>query len=222
MAEDITLQTIKSRPDVQAYIRRADMNMEVIGYTEHGFRHAGLVSERARQILTDLGHTTHMSELAAIAGYLHDIGNAINRVTHASHGAMIAFHILTEMGMAPDDIAEVLTGVGNHEEDYGEPYGPVSAAVIIADKSDVNRTRVRNIQPARFDDHDRINYSAINSCLVADKAEHTITLSLDIDTTIGSIMEYFELFLTRMILTRKAAEALGCHFVLTANGTKLL
>jgi uncharacterized protein len=222
MAATITLSDMKRRADVHAYIRRADMNMEIIGYTEHGFRHAGLVSDRARQLLTDLGQKPHMAELAAIAGYLHDIGNAINRVTHASHGAMIAFHILTEMGMAPDDIAEVLTGVGNHEEEYGEPYGPVSAAVIIADKSDVNRTRVRNIQPARFDEHDRINYAAINSSLVADKAEHTITLALDIDTSIGSIMEYFERFLSRMILTRKSAETLGCHFVLTINGTRLL
>jgi uncharacterized protein len=222
MANSITLDDIKSRSDVQAYIRRADMNMEIIGYTEHGFRHAGLVSERARQILQDLGHDPHMVELAAIAGYLHDIGNSANRHLHAEMSAMMTFNLLTQIGMPAEDIAEVLTGVANHEESFGEPYGPVSAAVIIADKSDVNRSRVRNIQPARFDEHDRINYAAIHSSLTADKEKHTITLALDIDTSIGSIMEYFELFLSRMILTRKSAETLGCHFVLTANGTRLL
>ena len=222
MPNPITLNDVRSRPDVEAYLRRADLNMEIIGYTEHGFRHAELVAERAQKILLDLDHPKELAELAAIAAYLHDIGNCVNRHIHAQSSAMLTFHILTDMGMPPADIAEILTGVGNHEEDYGEPYGVVAAAVILADKSDVNRSRVRNIQPARFDEHDRINYAAISSELIADKEKHTITLSLDIDTSIGSIMEYFELFLTRMILARKAAETLGCHFILTINGTRLL
>jgi len=222
MAKMITLEDMKNRADIQAFVRRADLNMEIIGYTEHGFRHASLVAERAKQLLLDLNHPGHIAELAAIAGYLHDIGNSVNRHIHAQAGAMIAYNVLTDMGMPPEDVADILTGVGNHEEEYGEPYGVVAAAVIIADKSDVNRSRVRNIQPARFDEHDRINHAAIMSTLTADKENKTITLALDIDTSIGSIMEYFELFLTRMILSRKSAETLGCQFILTINGTRLL
>ncbi len=222
MPQPICLEDVKTRPDVQAYLTKADKNMELIGYTEHGFRHADLVAHRAWQLLVELEHNGRMGELAAIAGYLHDIGNSVNRYIHAQAGAMIAYHVLTDMDMPPEEIAEILAGVGNHEEEFGEPFGPVAAAVIIADKSDVNRSRVRNIQPARFDEHDRINYSAINSALRADLRQKTITLSLDIETSIGSIMEYFELFLSRMILSRKAAATLGCQFHLSVNGTRLL
>jgi len=222
MSKPVCLEEVKIRPDIQAYLRKADENMELIGYTEHGFRHAELVAARARQLLIQLEHDGRLGELAAVAGYLHDIGNCVNRYIHAQAGAMIAYRVLTEMAMLPEEIAEVLAGVGNHEEEYGEPFGAVAAAVIIADKSDVHRSRVRQIQPARFDEHDRINYSAINSSLTADRRQSTIALALDIDTSIGSIMEYFELFLSRMILSRKAAETLGCNFSLTINGTKLL
>jgi metal-dependent HD superfamily phosphatase/phosphodiesterase len=218
----VTLEDIKARHDVQVYIKKADHNMEVIGYTEHGFRHAEIVSGRARQLLQQLGFDDRQPELAAIAAYLHDIGNTVNRYIHAQAGAMLTYHILHEMGMPPEELADVLTGVGNHEEDYGEPFCPVAAAVIIADKSDVDRSRVRNIQPARFDEHDRINYAAIFSSLTADKERRTITLALEIDNSIGSIMEYFERFLSRMILSRKSAETLGCQFALTINGTKML
>ena len=222
MSNPITLADVQNRPDIQAYVRKADSNMEMIGYTEHGFRHCGLVAERARRLIEQLGHDGRVAELASIAGYLHDIGNCVSRFGHAQAAAMISLHVLSEMGMPPEELVEIMAAVGNHEEEYGEPFGVVAAAVIIADKSDVARSRVRNIQPARFDEHDRINYSAINSSLAADRAERRITLALDIDTSIGSIMEYFELFLSRMILSRRAAETLGCHFNLLINGTKLL
>jgi metal-dependent HD superfamily phosphatase/phosphodiesterase len=221
-SKPITLEAVKARHDVQVYLKKADRNMEVIGYTEHGFRHAEIVSGRARQLLEQLGFNDRLPELAAIAAYLHDIGNTVNRYIHAQAGAMLTFHILHDMGMPPEELADVLTGVGNHEEDYGEPFCSVAAAVILADKSDVDRSRVRNIQPARFDEHDRINYAAIFSSLTADKEKRIITLALEIDNSIGSIMEYFERFLSRMILSRKSAETLGCQFSLTINGTKLL
>ena len=217
-----TLVDVQNRHDIQVYLTKADRNMEMIGYTEHGFRHAQLVAERARRLVEQLGHDGRVGEMAAIAGYLHDIGNCVNRHDHAGAGAMIAFDVLRDLGMPPEELVEVMAGVGNHEEEYGEPFGIVAAAVIIADKSDVARSRVRNIQPARFDEHDRINFAAINSTLTADPKERRITLSLDIDTSIGSIMEYFELFLSRMILSRRAAETLGCQFSLLINGTKLL
>ena len=218
----VTLVDVQNRKDIQVYLTKADRNMEMIGYTEHGFRHAQLVAERARRLVEQLGHDGRVGEMAAIAGYLHDIGNCVSRHDHASAGAMIAFDVLRDQGMPPEELVEVMAGVGNHEEEYGEPFGIVAAAVIIADKSDVARSRVRNIQPARFDEHDRINFAAINSTLTADPKERRITLSLDIDTSIGSIMEYFELFLSRMILSRRAAETLGCQFSLLINGTKLL
>ena len=218
----VTLVDVQNRKDIQVYLTKADRNMEMIGYTEHGFRHAQLVAERARRLVEQLGHDGRVGEMAAIAGYLHDIGNCVNRHDHAGAGAMIAFDVLRDLGMPPEELVEVMAGVGNHEEEYGEPFGIVAAAVIIADKSDVARSRVRNIQPARFDEHDRINFAAINSTLTADPKERRITLSLDIDTSIGSIMEYFELFLSRMILSRRAAETLGCQFSLLINGTKLL
>jgi metal-dependent HD superfamily phosphatase/phosphodiesterase len=218
----ITLDDIKARADVRAYIAKAERNMEIIGYTEHGFRHAGIVADRARRILRDLGRDPHTAELAAIAGYLHDIGNVASRVTHGTISVMLAYHILGAMGMAPDDIAEVMAGVGNHEEEYGEPFGDIAAAVTIADKSDVSRTRVRNPSPETFDEHDRINYAAISSAVEAEAAQKLITLRLDLDPALGTIMEYFERFLTRMVASRIAARQLGCQFSIVINGTKLL
>jgi metal-dependent HD superfamily phosphatase/phosphodiesterase len=218
----ITLEDVKAREDVRAYLTKADRNMELIGYTEHGFRHAEIVAARARQLMLDLGLGEHAAELAAIAGYLHDIGNVGSRVAHGQISVMLAYDILREMGMPPDDLAEVMAGVGNHEEEYGEPFGDVAAAVTIADKSDVSRTRVRNPSPDTFDAHDRINYAAISSAVEVDHERKIITLRLDIDPALGSIMEYFELFLTRMVASRIAARQLGCQFSLLINGTKLL
>jgi len=218
----ITLDDVKAREDVRAYIAKADRNMELIGYTEHGFRHAEVVATRARKIMLELGRSERDAELAAIAGYLHDIGNVASRVTHAGTSVMLAYHILTDLGMAPDDVAEIMAGVGNHEEEYGEPFGDIAAAVIIADKSDVSRTRVRNPAPDTFDEHDRINYAAISSAIEIDAAQKIITLRLDLDPALGSIMEYFERFLTRMVASRIAARQLGCQFSIVINGTKLL
>jgi metal-dependent HD superfamily phosphatase/phosphodiesterase len=221
-AKPITLDDVKARDDVRAYLAKADRNMELIGYTEHGFRHADIVATRARQLILDLGLGDHPAELAAIAGYLHDIGNVASRVTHGETSVLLAYDILRSMGMPPDDLAEVMAGVGNHEEEYGEPFGDIAAAVTIADKSDVSRTRVRNPAPDTFDAHDRINYAAISSALEVDLERKVIALRLDIDPALGTIMEYFELFLTRMVASRIAARQLGCKFSILINGTKLL
>jgi hypothetical protein len=218
----ITLDDVKAREDVRAYLAKADRNMELIGYTEHGFRHAGVVAARARQLILDLELGERAGELAAIAGYLHDIGNVASRVNHGETSVMLAYDILRDMGMPPDDLAEVMAGVGNHEEQYGEPFGDIAAAVTIADKSDVSRTRVRNPSPDTFDAHDRINYAAISSALEVDRERKIITLRLEIDPALGTIMEYFELFLTRMVASRIAARQLGCKFSIVVNGTKLL
>lgn len=222
MTQPITLEDVKARPDVQAYIKRADENMEAIGYTEHGFRHATIVSERARSIMTSLGRDPREAELAAIAAYLHDIGNVASRTEHGQIAVMLVYNILSEMGMPPDELAEIMSGVGNHEEQYGDPFGAIAAAVIIADKSDVARSRVRDIHPSRYDEHDRVNYATISSSLIVNHERTLVSLSLEIDTAIAPIMEYFELFLSRMVMSRRAAERLGCEFELVINGTKLL
>lgn len=218
----ITLQDLKALPEVQIYLARADQNMEIIGYTEHGFRHADIVASRAEDLLRQLDYPERRCELAAVAAYLHDIGNVANRVHHATASIVLAYAILERQGMPPEELAEVLAGVGNHEEEYGEPFGPVAAAVTIADKSDVNRSRVRHQDPCTFDVHDRMNWAAVSSALLVDKEKRLVTLQLGIDTAIGSIMEYFELFLSRMVVSRRAAELLGCKFSLVMNGTTLL
>ena len=218
----ITLDDLKRREDIQAFISRGDQNMEAIGYTEHGFRHANLTAERARHIMQALDRTPREAELAAIAGYLHDVGNVAARQDHNLVAVMLAYNVLKEMGMPPAELAEIMSGVGNHEEPYGEPFGPIAAAVIIADKSDVARTRVRDIHPSRYDEHDRVNYATISSSLTVNHDRTMIALHLETDTTIAPIMEYFELFLARMVMARKAALTLGCQFELVINGTKLL
>jgi len=222
MVQPITLEEVKAREDVQAYIRRGDQNMEAIGYTEHGFRHATIVSERARSIISSLGRDPREAELAAIAGFLHDMGNVAARAEHGQVAVLLAYSMLREMGMPPVELAEVMAAVGNHEEQYGEPFGPVAAAVIIADKSDVARSRVRDMNPSRYDEHDRVNYATISSSLIVNHDRTLISLSLEIDTAIAPIMEYFELFLSRMVMSRRAAATLGCQFELVINGTKLL
>jgi len=222
MAEPIALEDVRRREDIQTYLGRADRNMEAIGYTEHGLRHAEVVAERARHVMEALGRGEREAELAAIAGYLHDIGNVAAREEHGQVAVMLAYSILREMGMPPAELAEILSGVGNHEEQYGDPFGPVAAAVIIADKSDVARSRVRDIHPSRYDEHDRVNYATISSALTVNHDRTIISLHLDIDTEIAPIMEYFELFLDRMVMSRRAAQVLGCKFELVINGTKLL
>jgi len=222
MPGTITLDDLKAREDIRIYIARADQNMDAIGYTEHGFRHANLVADRARNIMESLARDPRETELAAIAGYLHDIGNVATRQDHEQVALLLAYAVLKEMGMAPAELADIMAGVGNHEEPYGEPFGPVAAAVIIADKSDVARSRVRDIHPSRYDEHDRVNYATISSRLSVNRDRTLISLDLETDTQIASIMEYFELFLARMVMARRAARVLGCEFELVINRTKLL
>ncbi len=218
----ITLDEVKRDPEVEAYIAKADEYTGAIGYTEHGVRHANLVASIAANVLRRLGRPERAVQLAAISGYLHDIGNLVGRVNHEHTGALLASRILTRLGMGPLDMAVVMGAIGNHEEQTGDPVSEVCAALIISDKSEVHRTRVRNTEPTTFDTHDRVNFAVEHSFLRVDEPAHTITLELTIDTTISHVMEYFEIFLPRMVMCRRAARLLGCEFKLQINGTKLL
>jgi len=218
----IVLDDVKRDPEVEAYLTKANEYTGAIGYTEHGFRHATLVSNIAGNILRRLDDDDRLVQLAAIAGYLHDIGNLVGRVGHEATGALLASRILTRLGMDPMDMAVVMGAIGNHEEQTGEPVSDVCAALIIADKSDVHRTRVRNPDPATFDIHDRVNYAVEHSFLRVDAPARSVTLELTIDTRISQAMEYFEIFLPRMAMCRRAALWLHCQFRLQMNGTKLL
>ena len=218
----LTLDVIKKDPMVEAFIKKSNEHLGTLGFTEHGFRHLGLVSSIAKNILDRLGHPEREGELAAIAGYLHDIGNAINRQEHGLTGALLAAQILERLGMDYEEIAVVISAIGNHEEQYGQPVNNVAAALILADKSDVHRSRVRNPDPATYDIHDRVNSAVEHSFVWVNEQKRTITLELIINTDICPVMEYFEIFLTRMMLCRKAAEFLKCKFELVINGTKLL
>jgi metal-dependent HD superfamily phosphatase/phosphodiesterase len=218
----VTLDEVRANPYIVAYIRRADEQMGILGYTEHGDRHATLTANIARNILLRLGYPERTAELAAISGYLHDVGNLLHRGNHALSGAIIAMEELRRMGMRPEEIAIVMGAIGNHEEDMGDPVGEVSAAVIIADKSDVHRSRVRNPNTLAFDIHDRVNYAAQRSFVRVDGERKTITLEVDIDTNISQVMEYFEIFMSRMLISRRAATYLGCTFELVINKVKLL
>ena len=220
----IRLEDVRSDPEVQALIRHANRNLGAIGYTEHGFRHVGLVANIARNILRKLGFDERHQELAAISGYLHDIGNVVSRRDHARTGALLAHSILSRLGAEPDDVAIVMGAIGSHEDEgeLGDPVHAVSAALILADKSDVHRTRVRNADPASFDQHDRVNYAATSSMLTVDPEDKSMTLELDIDTATASVMHYFEIFLPRMLMSRRAAETLGYAFHITINGAPVL
>ena len=225
VAASLTLETVRADAEVQALIRQANKNLGVLGFTEHGFRHVGLVSNIARNVMRLLDYDSRQQELAAIAGYLHDIGNIVSRHGHASTGAMLAYPILTRLGMAPEDTAIVLGAIGSHGDDHGrlgEPVHPPSAALILADKSDVHRSRVRNPDPTSFDQHDRVNYAATSSFLRVSSEAKTITLELTIDTSIAPVMHYFEIFLPRMLMSRRASEHLGCDFHITMNEVVLL
>lgn len=218
----VTLADVRRHPVVAAYIRQADQHLAAIGYTEHGERHCKLVANIAYNVLNRLGHGRREAELAAIAGYTHDVGNVVSREGHAQAGAVIMAGVLHELGMPPEESGVVLGAIGNHEETHGHPVNPVSAALILADKTDVHRTRVRNQDAARFDIHDRVNYAAVRSFLNVDEKARTMTLDLSIERDITSVMEYFEIFLTRMIMCRRAAEFLECQFNLIINGARLL
>lgn len=214
----LSYNDIKKDEAIKTYIKAADASLNALGFTEHSFAHVTKVAETAAEILRAVGADERSVELARIAGYMHDIGNLVNREEHSQSGAVMAFRILDKMGMAPDEIATVVTAIGNHDEGNGVPVNAVAAALIIADKSDVRRTRVRNADLTTFDIHDRVNYSVSSSSLEVDAEGRSILLSLEIDTAIGSLIDYFEIFLSRMTLCRRAADALGLTFRLSING----
>lgn len=218
----VDLASIKAHPAVKTFIALADTYLGELGYTEHGFRHAKIVSRDARKLLRSLDFTARDCELAAIAGYLHDLGNVVSRKGHPQTGASICYQILGELGMPLMDIGAVLGAIGNHEEGSGPPVSAQAAALILADKSDVHRSRVRNKDREAFDIHDRVNYAAESSILSVEANRRIISLDLRIDTSISHIMEYFEIFLERMAMCRRAAEFLDCQFRLVINGSELL
>lgn len=218
----ITLEDIKKDPVVDAFIRKGNKYLGVLGFTEHSYRHVNLVSSIAKNTLERLGYPQRQAELASIAGYMHDIGNVVSRNDHGISGAVMAYPILMQMGMHPEEIATVISAIANHEEHYGHAVNSVAAALIVADKSDVHRSRVRNPDFATFDIHDRVNYAVEHSFLWVADDKRTITMELTIDIDICPVMEYFEIFLSRMIMCRRAANFLKCNFELVINGAKLL
>ena len=218
----MTYQDIKNNEEINTYIRQADQSLSALGYMEHSFAHVTLVAEGAGYILSTLGYPERTVELVKIAGYLHDIGNLVNRVEHSQSGAIMAFRILDHLGFPPDEIGSIITAIGNHDEGTGVPVSELAAALILADKSDVRRNRVRNQDVATFDIHDRVNYSVTKSELKINEAHTLIELKLSVDTHYSSVMDYFEIFLQRMILCRKAAEKLGLQFKLIINGQQLI
>lgn len=218
----LTLEDIKKYEPLRTYIIKADEALSALGFTEHSFAHVTKVSATAAEILETMGYDPHEIELARIAGYMHDIGNLVNRVDHSQSGAVMAFRILDNLNMNPADIATIVAAIGNHDEGTGVAVNAVAAALIIADKSDVRYTRVRNTDIKNFDIHDRVNYSVRESHLTIDRDAATITLSLTIDTNFSAVMDYFEIFLGRMIMCRKAAEKLALAFKLVINGQALM
>ena len=211
---NITFEQIKNNESIKTYITKADESLSALGYTEHSFAHVGRVADDAAYILSTLGFSGREVELAKIAGYLHDIGNLVNRTEHSQSGAVMAFRILDNLGMPADEIATVVTAIGNHDE--------VAAALIIADKCDVRRTRVRNSDPSTFDIHDRVNYSVESSSLVISEDKRRAVLTLRIDPTISAVMDYFSIFIGRMEMSKRAASALGLEFSLVINDQALL
>ncbi len=218
----ITFEEVKKNPAIRAYIKKADESLIALGYTEHSFAHVTRAAQTARHILLETGHTERLAELAAIAAFLHDIGNVVNRVAHERTGALLAFSLLKDMGADPDDIATVITAIGNHDETTAFPVNDVAAALIIADKTDVRRTRVRNKETIELDIHDRVNYAVEKSGLSVNAGDREILLRLTIDTKISAISDYFEIFLSRMLLCRRAAEKLGMAFGLVINDQRLM
>lgn len=218
----ISFEDIKNNAAVKTYIQKADSSLQALGYTEHSFAHVTKVAVCAGEILSQLNYPPHEVELAKIAGYLHDIGNLVNRVDHSQSGAVMAFQILTSLGCPAEDVATVVTAIGNHDEGTGVPVNALSAALILADKADVRRSRVRNTDTASFDIHDRVNYSVTKSLLKINEEKTLIKLKLTVDTHYGSVMDYFEIFMQRMILCRKAAEKLGLQFKLMINEQQLI
>ena len=220
--EMLTYEELRKNEAIRTYISAADDSLGALGYTEHSFGHVTKVAQCAKYILETLGYGEHDIEIVQIAAFLHDIGNMVNREEHAQSGAVMAFRILDNLGFSACDIATVVSAIGNHDESNGVPVNPVSAALILADKSDVRRSRVRNTDTSTFDIHDRVNYSVTKSELKINEARTLIKLKLTVDTHFGSVMDYFEIFMQRMILCRKAAEKLGLQFKLMINEQQLI
>jgi len=218
----ISIQDIKTNEKIKIYVQKSDETLGVLGYTDHGLYHVTKVANEAQDILTTMGYPKREAELAWIAGYLHDIGNVVNRTAHAQSGALLAFRLLEEMGSDPEETATIITAIGNHDENTSRPVNPVCAAVVLADKCDVRYSRVRNQDPMTFDIHDRVNYAVKESSLSISKDKKIINLKMTLDTSQCAVMDYFEIFLSRMILCRNAAANLGLQFALTVNEQQLL
>lgn len=222
MSSIVTYKYIKQNPDIMEYIRRSDKALESQGYTEHSFAHVEKTAATSAMVLTTLGYDERTVELARIASIMHDIGNVINRADHAQSGAVMAFRLLDNLNMPASEICSIISAIGNHDEGTGLPIDPISAALIIGDKTDVRRSRVRNTDLLTFDIHDRVNYAVEKSELRFNENNSAIILELQIDTKISSVMEYFEIFMKRMLLCRRAAGYLGVQFEMIINGSKIL
>lgn len=218
----ISYNDIKNDPTIRSYVKNADLVLEALGYTEHSFAHCTAVAEAAASILEGLGYPEREVELTKIAGFMHDVGNVVNRVDHSQSGAIIAFRILDKMEMPADEMTKIVAAIGNHDEGTGVPVSPLAAALIIADKSDVRRSRVREKNIDVHDIHDRVNYSVTDAKLLLNKGVSEITLKLTIDTNYSSVMDYFEIFLSRMLMCKRAATTLGLQFRLNINGQLML
>ena len=218
----ITFSDVKKSEEINHLIENSQKQLDALGYTEHSTRHINIVSSRAAKLLEDLGYNEHRVELAKIAGYMHDIGNVVNRTDHAHSGAILAYQILKEMGMEIDDRTEIMMAIGNHDEATGTAVSDISAALILADKSDVHRDRVRNQNMSNFDKHDKVNYAVTNANFTLNKEERKVTLDLTIDTKICPVLDYFEIFMDRTMMSKYAAKYLNLWFELIINGTKLL
>lgn len=218
----ITLEEVKKNEEVESFIKASQKQLNALGYTEHSYRHIGIVSKRTEEILRKLGYDERTIELGKIAGYLHDIGNCVNRVDHAHTGAILAYNILKEMGMPANERTEIMMAIGNHDENTGTAVSNISAALILADKSDVHRDRVVNTNMSTFDIHDRVNYAVTDAQLEVDEKTRTVTLNLTIDTQICPVLDYFQIFMDRTMMSKYAAKFLHIWFELVINGTKLL
>ncbi len=218
----VTYEDVVNNPEVQEFIKNAQKQLDVLGYTEHSVRHCALVAERAAYVLSSLGYSEDRIELARIAGYLHDIGNSVNRVDHAHTGAVLAYNILKDMGMNASDRTEIMMAIGNHDEKSGTAVSDISAALILADKSDAHRTRVSKKDLIEFDKHDEVNYAVTESSLTIDNENKKVILNLKIDTAICPVIDYFEIFMDRTIMSKRAAKYLGLWFELIINDTNLL
>ena len=218
----VTFDEVRSAPEIRTYITQADASLIALGFTEHSFAHVGRCAKVAGDLLADLGHDPRSVELCRIAAFMHDIGNVVNRHNHAISGATMAFRILDKMGMPPQEVAAVITAIGHHDDSTAFPVNALAAALILADKTDVRRSRVRNKDAATFDIHDRVNYAVEQSTVALDLEAKTFTLTLTINTQVCAVMDYFEIFLQRMILCRKAASHLGLTFKLVINGSTLI